>query len=417
MKESYDCIVVGGGPAGSTAGTLLANARRHVLLLERDRFPRHHIGESLMPQTYWTLQRLGMLEKLKASNFPMKESVQFVSGSGKDSQPYYFADRDPGEWSRTWQVPRDKFDRMMLDNAREHGVEVHEGVPVKEVVFDGERAVGVRTAAGKATQRIGAKVIVDATGMNTLISRQLGMRIVDPDLKNAAIYAYYKGAHRDDGRNAGATLIIHTPDRKGWFWSIPLPDDTTSVGVVARPSYLFTGRGDDPLATLDQEIQNCPGMKRRLETAERISRAYVTSDFSYRSSRIAGDNWVLVGDAFAFLDPVYSSGVFLALKSGEMAADAIDAAIGEGDTSGERLAAFAPALLAGLHNIRQLVYAFYDEAFSFGRFNKEFPQYRDHIVRLLIGDVFTDGVSDVFDELRRWVKLPDPFSVAEKTAQ
>ncbi len=417
MNTSYDCLVVGGGPAGATVGTLLADLGHRVLILERARFPRHHIGESLMPQTYPTFKRLGLLEKLKASNFPTKESVQFVSASGKDSHPYYFTDRDPGEWSKTWQVPRDKFDQIMLDNARNHGAEVREGVGVKEVIFDGERAVGVVANAEGAMEEIGAKVVVDATGMNTLLSRQLGLRVADPDLKNGAIYAYYKGAHRDQGRNAGATIIIHTPDRKGWFWSIGLPDDMTSIGVVAPPSYLFTGRGDDPVATLDEEIANCPGVKWRLENAERVSSAHVTSDFSYRATKIAGDGWVLVGDAFAFLDPVYSSGVFLALKSGEMAADAIHAALGAGDTSADALGTFAPELMAGLQNIRQLIYAFYDDAFSFGKFNKEFPQYRDHIVRLLIGDVFSDGVGDVFDELRTWVKLPDPFPVAKSTTK
>lgn len=417
MNDNYECIVVGGGPAGSTVATLLADLGRRVLLLERSRFPRHHIGESLMPQTYGTFKRLGMLDKLKASDFPTKESVQFVSASGKDSQPYYFTDRDPGEWSRTWQVPRDRFDQMMLDNAREHGVEVREGVGVSEVLFDGQRAVGVRAAENGASEQIGAKVVVDATGMGTLLSRQLGLRIADPDLKNAAIYTYYKGAHRDEGQNAGGTIVIHTPDRKGWFWSIPLPGDVTSIGVVAPPSYLFTGRGDDPLATLEEEVANCPGIKRRLEGAERTSQAYVTRDFSYRASRIAGEGWVLVGDAFAFLDPVYSSGVFLALKSGEMAADSIHAALDAGDLSGDRLGAFAPELMAGLHNIRQLIHAFYDDAFSFGKFNKKCPQFRDHIVRLLIGDVFSDGVGDVFDELRRWVKLPNPFSAAENRGQ
>jgi flavin-dependent dehydrogenase len=414
MNNSYDCIVVGGGPAGSTVGTLLADMGRRVLILERSRFPRPHIGESLMPQTYPTFKRLGILDKLKAAGFPTKESVQFVSASGKDSQPYYFTDRDPGEWSRTWQVPRDKFDKMMLDNAREHGVEVREGVGVTEVLFEGERAVGVKTSGDEA---ISAKVVVDATGMNTLLSLQLGLRVADPDLKNASIYAYYKGAHSDGGRNAGGTIIIHTPDRKGWFWSIPLPGDMTSIGVVAPPSYLFTGRGDDPLATLDEEIANCPGVRWRLKGAERISSAFVTRDFSYRATKIAGDGWVLIGDAFAFLDPVYSSGVFLALKSGEMAADAIHAALDAGDTSAEKLGVFAPELLAGLHNIRQLIYAFYDDAFSFGKFNKQCPQYRDHIVRLLIGDVFSEGVDDVFDELRRWVKLPDPFPMAKSTTK
>lgn len=404
----YEVVVVGGGPAGATVSTLLARHGHRVLLLERARFPRHHIGESLMPETYHTFRRLGMLEKLKQSDFPRKESVQFVSASGQDSQPYYFADRDPHERSVTWQVKRDRFDLMMLENAREHGVDVRQGANVHEVCFEGRRAVGVRATLDGAAQNIPAGVVVDATGMSALLSRQLKMRQPDEALKNAAIYAYYKGARRDEGRNAGATIVIHTPDRRGWFWFIPLPDDVTSVGIVAPVSWLCTARGDDPLTTLEEEIARTPGLLRRLDGAERISHAYVTSDFSYRATQIAGEGWVLIGDAFAFLDPIYSSGVFLALKSGEFAADAIHEALREGDLSGRRLGAFGPKLTFGMNLIRQLVYAFYDERFSFGRFSREYPEYQDHIVRLLIGDVFHEDVARVFDVMRDWVSLPEP---------
>ncbi|MCH7591506.1 MAG: tryptophan 7-halogenase [Planctomycetes bacterium] len=407
-SKDYDCVIIGGGPAGATVATLLADFGRSVLVLERATFPRHHIGESLMPQTYDTFKRLGVLDKLKASAYPRKESVQFVSASGSDSQPYYFTDRDPHERSITWQVRRDEFDKMMLDNAREHGAEVCEGVGVKEVMFEGEKAVGVRAVVDGAVKEIRAKVVVDATGMSAVLSRQLDIREPDEALRNASIYAYYKGTHRDEGRDGGATIIIHTPERKGWFWYIPLSDDVASIGVVAPPSYLCTGRGDQPLQTLEEEIANCPGIRRRMDGAERVSQAYVTSDFSYRSKRVAGDGWVLIGDAFAFLDPVYSSGVFLALKSGEFAADAIHDALSAGDVSAERLGCFGPKLAAGLHLIRRLVYVFYDREFSFGAFSRKHPEYRDHIVRLLIGDIFNDEVGEVFDVMREWTTLPAP---------
>ena len=405
---TYDCVIIGGGPAGATVATLLADHGRSALILERSSFPRHHIGESLMPQTYWTFKRLGMLAKLQASDFPRKQSVQFVSASGSDSQPYYFTERDPNEWSITWQVCRDRFDRMMLDNAREHGVVVRENVRVTKVLFEGSRAVGVRAVVNGKTEELPAKVVVDATGMSAVLSRQLGIREPDEALRNASIYAYYKGAHRDKGRNSGATIIVHTPEREGWFWSIPLSDDLTSIGVVAPPSYLCTGRGDQPRVTLEEEIANCPGIRRRLAGAVRVSQVYVTSDFSFRSRRVAGDGWVLIGDAFGFLDPVYSSGVFLALKSGEFAADAIHDALTAGDVSGGRLGCFGPKLAGGLHMIRQLVYAFYDHSFSFGAFHRDHPEYRDHIVRLLIGDVFNDEVGKVFDVMREWITLPAP---------
>jgi len=403
----YDCIVIGGGPAGATVAALVARKGHRILVLEKAQFPRHHIGESLMPQTYWTFKRLGMLEKLEASEFPLKQSVQFVSADGMESTPYYFTDRDPNPWSVTWQVRRDKFDAMMLANAQESGAEVRQGVRVRNVLFDGRRATGVSAVMDGDALDIRGKIVVDATGTSALLSRQLGIRRPEKTLRNGAIYAYYKGAQRDEDRNAGATIIIHTPGREGWFWVIPLPDDMTSIGLVAPPSYLFAGRGDDPLATFEEMASQCPGIKRRIANAKRVSGAYVTSDFSYCATQVAGDGWVLVGDAFGFLDPVYSSGVFLALKSGEYAADAIHDALTSGDCSGERLGRFGPELSTGMHLIRQLVYTFYDRSFSFGRFSREFPEYRDHIVRLLIGDVFNDEVGDVFEVIRNWIDLPE----------
>ncbi len=400
---------MGGGPAGATVGAILADHGRRVLILEKGGFPRHHIGESLMPETYGIFKRLGMLEKLRASHFPVKESVQFVSASGRDSQPFFFTDRDPGEWSRTWQVPRDRFDKMMLDNAREHGAQVREQANVKDVLFDGDRAIGVRAMIDGETVGIPARVVVDATGMNALLSRKLGIRQADADLKNASIYAYFKNAHRDTGRNAGATIIINTPDRKGWFWVIPLDNDITSIGVVAPPSHLFSGRGDDPLATFFEEAEDCPGIQRRLEKAECVSRAFVTSDFSACSRRLAGDGWVLVGDAFGFLDPVYSSGVMLALASGEMAADAIHDALLADDPSAERLGRFAPKLVDGIQMIRQLVYAFYNREFSFADFLRKYPQYHDDLVRVLIGDVFKNDLHDMFSAMKEYVDMPNPI--------
>lgn len=412
----YDCIVVGGGPAGATCATILAQHNRRVLVLEKSRFPRHHIGESLMPHTYGMFERLGMLKKLEATNFPRKQSVQFVNATGADSQPFYFPRWRNHPSSTTWQVPRDEFDKMMLDNAREHGAEVIEGVKVSRVLFDGERAVGVKAAVEGESKEFHASVIVDATGESAILSRQLGIRSGDAKLKNGAIYGYFKGALRDEGENAGATIIIHMPDREGWFWYIPLPDDIASIGVVAPPAYLFTGRGDDPQATMLEEIARTPGIARRLEPATQIGKTYVTSDFSQMSAQIAGDGWVLIGDAFGFLDPVYSSGVMLALKSGEFAADAIHAGLTDGDVSGARLGSFANEFIAGMRSLKNLVYAFYDREFSFGEFAKAHPQYKDHLIRLLIGDVFNDEVAEIFDALGKYVDLPFDNLSSKKTA-
>ncbi len=207
--------------------------------------------------------------------------------------------------------------------------------------------------------------------------------------------------------------MIATREGGGWFWFIPLSNDITSVGVVAPPNYIYNGRGDDPGAILDDEIANTPGAARRMAKATRVAQIYTTADFSYRSKRFAGDGWVLVGDAFGFLDPLYSSGVMLALKSAEFAADAIHDALIAGDVSATRLGREGERLAEGMQRIRQLVYAYYDPNFSMGRFVREYPQFKDHITRILIGDVFKDDLGEVFAALSRQVTLPDPIQLEE----
>lgn len=393
-----DVVVIGGGPAGSTVSTLIAQQGYRVQLFERERFPRFHIGESLIPETYWVLERLNMLPKMRASRFVKKYSVQFVNSAGKESAPFYFWDNKPHECSQTWQVVRSEFDQMMLDNAREHGVDAHEGVRVHDVIFDGDRAVGVtiRTDDGKF-QEIRAKVVVDASGQNGLLMNRLRLRVWDPVLNKGAIWTYWEGAYRDRGKDEGATIVIQTGNKQGWFWYIPLHDDVVSVGVVAPFDYLFKGRG--PYAeTYDEEVETCPGVRERVGKARRATGIFATKDYSYRSTRVAGPGWVLVGDAFGFLDPLYSSGVLLALKSGQLAADAIVEGLATGNTSAEQLGRWGAAFNEGVDRMRRLVCEYYD-GFSFGGMIKRYPETRGTLTDLLIGDLFTDRVDSVWAPL------------------
>lgn len=415
-RDTYDVIVIGGGPAGSTVGTLVADAGHKVLVLERTRFPRFHIGESLLPEAYWTFERLGMLPKLKQSEFVKKYSVQFVSSSGRESQPFYFDHRDPRECSQTWQVVRSKFDEMLLDNAAEHGAEVWQEANVSEVLLepsetdDLPRATGVMvTRKGETTpRRINARVVVDATGTNAMLSKKLGIRSADPNLRKAAFFAHYKGCTRDPGKNGGATLVLATKTNDGWFWYIPLSDEITSVGVVGDIDRIITKKQGIPKEqVLEEEIANCPGLAPRMGNAERVGEVYVLSDYSYRSSRCAGDGWVLVGDAFGFLDPMYSSGVFLALKSGEMAADAINDALAKGTPDASNLSKWGDPLSEGMQTIRKLVYVYYTPGFSFGKFIRAFPQHLDDVTAVLVGDVFRPEVNEVFKPLSTMAPIPE----------
>lgn len=422
-ETSFDVVVIGGGPAGATTAALLAEAGRKVLVVERAKFPRFHIGESLMPETYWVFQRLGMLPKLRDSDFVKKYSVQFVTATGKESQPFFFDERDPRECSQTWQVPRDRFDQMMLDNARQRGATVWEEANVSDVILeptpddDLPRATGVVVTRKVGTpQRIACKVVVDATGMNALLSKKLNIRRTDPQLRKASLFAHYKGCRRDPGRNGGATLVLSTKQNDGWFWFIPLPDDVASVGVVGDLDRLMGDKSRTPEQKLDDEIANCPGLADRMPGSTRIGPVHVLSDFSYRATRCAGEGWVLVGDAFGFLDPMYSSGVFLALKSGEMAADVINEAFDSNDFSAVRLSKWGDGLSDGMSVVRKLVYAFYTKDFSFGKFVKMYPQHKDDVVSVLVGDVFRPEVAEVFKPMSTMAPIPESIPLAPPKA-
>jgi flavin-dependent dehydrogenase len=392
-----EVIVIGGGPAGSTVSTLLAKQGKTVRLFERERFPRFHIGESLIPETYWVLKQLDMLPKMQASQFVKKYSVQFVNSEGRESAPFYFWDNKPHECSQTWQVVRSEFDTMMLDNAREHGVDVHEGVRVHDVLFDGDRAMGVKIRDEQGFHEIPAKVVVDASGQNGLLMNRLGLRVWDPILNKGAIWTYWENAYRDTGRDEGATLVIQTGNKQGWFWYIPQHDNVVSIGVVAPFDYLFKGRGSYA-QTYDEEVALCPGVTQRIANAQKVTGYFATKDYSYRSTRVAGDGWVLVGDAFGFLDPLYSSGVMLALKSGQLAADAIVEGLSRGDTSEAQLGKWGPLFNEGVDRMRRLVCEYYS-GFSFGKMIREYPELRGTLTDLLIGDLFHDGTDKVWGPL------------------
>lgn len=407
-QEKPRVIVIGGGPSGSTASTLIAQRGYRVTQFEREKFPRYHIGESLIPQTYWVMQRLNMLGKMKQSEFVKKYSVQFVGSSGRLSEPFYFLDHKPHESSQTWQVRRDVFDTRMLNNAKEHGVDVQEGVRVVEVIFEGSRAVGVRvqdeSGGGERIER--ADVIVDASGQSSLIMGRQGLREWDPMLKKAAVWTYWEGAWRDTGRDEGATIVLQIQGKQGWFWYIPLHDNIVSVGAVADYGYLFKNReSKDFEAIYHEEVEKCPAVKQRISIGKRVEPYRAAKEYSYCSRQAAGDGWVLVGDAFGFLDPLYSSGVLLALKSGELAADAVCEGLAKGDTSGAQLGKWEADYVRGMQRMRSLVCAYY-AGFSFGKFVSKHPGRKGDITDLLIGDLFRPELDETLGLIQEALKTP-----------
>lgn len=389
MTTEYDGIVVGGGPAGATAATVLAQHGRKVMLLERDHFPRYHVGESLIPYTWFTFERLGVLDWFEKAACPKKHSVQFVSAKGQVSQPFYFFQTIKHECATTWQVLRTDFDQMMLDNATAKGVTVRHGVTVRDIVTENGRVIGVRTNGNDGAETLHAKVVIDATGRDTLLASKMNWKHRDPDLNKIAIFTYFSGAKRDPGLDEGATTVAYIPD-KGWFWYIPLSNDRVSVGVVADSKYLYRD-SRDPESIFCREAEACTWIKDHLAQAQYLGPMRVTGEFSYRAQKISGDGFCLVGDAYSFLDPVFSSGLFLALKSGELAADAIHQGLDEtGAVTSATFSNYEREFRWALDQFRQLVLAFYNESFNFGTFIKTYPELQSRLVDALVGNVYTD---------------------------
>ena len=411
----YDAIVIGGGPAGSTTAALLAEYGHKVLLLERETMPRYHIGESLIPYTWFTLNRLGLVEKMRQSANPKKYSVQFVSITGKVSQPFYFFQTIKHECSVTWQVVRSEFDAMLLDNARSKGAEIRQGVSVRDVLMDGTRVVGVRLDEkdGRRGVEIRSKVVVDASGRDSLLSRKFNWKDRDKDLNKIAVWSYFKGATRDPGIDEGATTVAYVPN-KGWFWYIPQHSDILSVGVVGEPGYLYrdTRNPDEIFA---REVRACSWIYDHVKDAEQVEPVRVTGEYSYHSKQIGGDGFCLVGDAFAFLDPLFSTGVFLALKSGEMAADAIHAGLEAGDLSASRFDGYLQKQRHAVNNFRSLVCAFYDLTFSFRGFLNVYPHLQSSIVDTLVGNVFHD-LTPLYQALDEFAKRDTRAEITTTTA-
>jgi flavin-dependent dehydrogenase len=411
MNHHYDAIVIGGGPAGSTCSALLARKGRRVLVLERDEFPRYHVGESLIPYCYFTLERLGVIDKLNEADYAVnKHSVQFVTEQGKISAPFYFFQHIEHAASKTWQVWRGPFDEMLLDHAREEGVEVHEGVNARELIRnESGQVIGVVAQDRNGTTReFFAPVTVDASGRDAFALRQLDWLTRDPELSKVTMWTYYKGAMRDKGYDEGATTVAYLPE-KGWFWWIPLANDMVSVGITAERDYLYREGTKDPQTIFERELELNAWVKDHLSTGDRTDEFRVTSEYSYRSKHCAADGLVLIGDAFAFLDPVFSSGVFLALRSGELAADAIDEAISQNDVSANQFAAYGKEVCYGIESMRKLVYAFYEANFSFGSVIKKNPMLRGDLTDCLIGDVFRD-FTKLFDAVSEFAAVPEPLA-------
>ncbi|MGH7313054.1 MAG: NAD(P)/FAD-dependent oxidoreductase [Candidatus Rokuibacteriota bacterium] len=358
--QVFDVVVVGGGPGGSTTASFLANGGLRVALFEREVFPRFHVGESLMPAAMWVLERMGARAAVEQAGFQIKYGAMFIDAEVSEETTFFF--QIGQAWpSYTYQVPRAEFDTLLLNHARGRGVAVFQPATVETAAFDAAGVTVTATAAGRAIS-VRAGLLVDASGRDGFLAARLGQRQRIPNLGKVALFAHFRGADRLPGKAEGNIRIYVFPE--GWFWWIPLAGDLTSVGAVmhARTVRDWAGTPDDLYAKM---IGRCGGVAAGLARAERVTDIHRLANFSYLNSPVVGDRFLAVGDAVMFVDPIFSGGVYIAMRSGQLAAEAILAAFRDGRFEARRFAAYERRIRRGVAPLLRFIHKYYEPAFFY----------------------------------------------------
>jgi flavin-dependent dehydrogenase len=381
-------LVIGGGPAGSTIAALLAQSGHDVVLLEKDTHPRFHIGESLLPLNLPLFEQLGIKDEVEKIGL-RKYSAEFVSPWHGDPVTYHFSDAWNKSLPYAYQVRRSAFDHLLIKNAAARGAKVIEGCKVRKVDFhDGHAETGatavVDVAGTSRTWR--TRFVVDATGRDTLLANQFGIKERNRKHNSAALFGHFTGARRFEGKAEG-NISIYWFDH-GWFWLIPLADGTTSVGAVCWPQYLKT-RKVEPAAFLLETIALCPAIAERLRDAKLVSPVTATGNYSYKAKRMAGRGYIMLGDAFAFIDPVFSSGVYLAMKSGFEGAKAVEICLRDPSRADSALKAFDREIRRGLGTFSWFIYRVTTPTLrNLFMAPRNILRVQEAVMSLLAGDVF-----------------------------
>ncbi len=388
-ERSTDIAIIGGGPGGCTAGALLAQKGWRVLLLEKDRHPRFHIGESLLPLNLPLFEQLGCAPAIEKVGL-IKHSVQFHSAEHQASQTFAFADAWDGVPKYAYQVRRSEFDHALFQHARARGVDMIENCRASDVCFETDRVRVEATCDDGRTIRANARYLIDATGRDTFMASRLGMKRKNPKHTSAALYGHFRGARRNIGDAEGDIEIYWFAH--GWMWFIPLVDGTTSVGAVCWPYYLKT-RDTDPSTFFLRTLQTlCPPLWERVKDATLIEPATATGNYSYTSERMAGDRYVMIGDAFAFVDPVFSSGVYLAMKSAQLAAGVVDSALRDPAAAPRLNRAFERRVRRGLKTFTWMIYRMTSPIMRNLIMNpRNIFDVQRAVISFLAGDVYNSG--------------------------
>jgi halogenation protein CepH len=397
-REQFDVVVMGGGPGGASAAAVLAPEGLRVLVLERERFPRFHVGESLLPAGWDLWERIGVTKELEAAGFVVKQGIMF--GMFNKDEVKLLTAEYPEYFIRPWtyHVERARFDEILLNNARRRGAEVREEWTVKEVIFEGDQAVGVLAGPnGEEPRRIDAKIVVDATGRDCMIARRMGWRRPDPALNKIAHFTHVKGGFRRDPKetvtigpliDGSTTTDIHTIEG-GWIWYIPLADDIVSVGAVLDARHART-LGDTPQERYEKAVASCPVISGWLNGAEQKMEMQTISNISYLNEHFVGNGFVLIGDASMFVDPIFSAGVTLAIRGGVYASDCIRECFAQNDFSARLLEPYEARIKHPMFSIFKMVYNWYSilekkEANNIIVRARQIPLLRERFIVLLSG--------------------------------
>jgi flavin-dependent dehydrogenase len=383
VAETPDVLVIGGGPAGCAAAILLAQQGWQVTLLEKGHHPRFHIGESLLPMNIPILQRLGVLEQVRAIGV-LKLGADFPNDSG-GYNTFRFAQALGAQSDYAFQVPRADFDRVLFTHARAAGADLREGIKVESVQLDGTQPL-VQARAADGLRHFRPRYLIDASGRDTFLGNTLKLKRANARHQSAALFSHFRGVARRPGEDAGNISIYR--HAHGWMWLIPLPDDVMSVGAVCDPEYMKTRQGDSEAFLLRTLALN-PDVAARMHGAQRIAPVHATGNYAYECTRMSGPRWLMLGDAYAFVDPMFSSGVYLAMHSAERGAAMVDAALRDPASEARLQRGLERHLQRGLNEFKWFIYRFTSptmrELFAQPR---NVLQVEQAVVAMLAGDVF-----------------------------